>query len=1023
MFDPIKRIWTWDREGLQRRSAGTGLVGTTATTTAMTIGHPGIVTTLDCDLSVTGATILTGAETLSGLLTITSSAGAGAAGALGPEEVRVQNTQAATNAARIRASGYLDFEGQTWATATGATTTQRFGGFGAVIDTIDATGAITAARHVFTNSAQAIQWSVGLTGNTSQSGTVTVAGTATLSGTGVWGAGEMNIGAAGVGSVTIGTAAGTLFTAMSTGEVILTSLGTASALTLSSARTGGDALVATTGTGAAGVAGGDVAWTLGAGGAGTAGGLQGGAGGRYAIFTGDGGAGHATGAGDAGDAGGLWYDLGDGGAALAGGGAAGLGGSFSLHAGGGGAGSATVAGGLGGSFTLSTGAGGVTGGFGAGVAGQILLQVEDIDRLVISGTGAHTHTATTWDLNATGAVTLDSSGGTIAVGGDAVNQNAGFGTAGVRTVTLGSVTGASATTLRGGTGGTTVSTTGAGVLTLTATATAGNALVSTTGSGAATVAGGNYSWTTGDGGAADATVVDAAWGGDWSLTLGSGGAGNAVGTGDAGDGGVYEVTTGNGGAAAAGGGAAGVGGDWAVACGTGGAGTGAVVGGDGGAVEFSSGAGGATGGAGAGADGAFTIRTGTTNRIAITGAGAHTVTATAWDVNASGAVTLDSSGGGITIGGDAVAQAIGIGTGAAQRAITIGNTTGTSGTTINAGSGGLGVNLPAGNATVTLGAARQVYVDAATTPHTAPLGAFNVVTTTATASVRGIRSLLTVTANVGQTAAIGGEIISDGAGLGAGTMASAFAADVTGHANDLAGSALAAFTATNATVAGAGAYMGLCVGTEYTFALFASSGSISFANYDATIQGLRSGGGGNGPNLTVAGGAAVGPPGSVGGILTLQGGAGTGGGAADGYVRIGQAATAPSWAATATDNDAFVVERLEVGGALSLMAAIYGKQGTDVPSANDATLTATGNYFDVTGAVQINRIAAGAWTAGSVVILQFDSNPVVKHNQALGGGFQPILLAGAVDFASAAGSILTLVYDGANWRETARNSV
>jgi len=74
----------------------------------------------------------------------------------------------------------------------------------------------------------------------------------------------------------------------------------------------------------------------------------------------------------------------------------------------------------------------------------------------------------------------------------------------------------------------------------------------------------------------------------------------------------------------------------------------------------------------------------------------------------------------------------------------------------------------------------------------------------------------------------------------------------------------------------------------------------------------------------------------------------------------------------------------------------------------------------VTGAVQINRIAAGAWRAGCVVRLQFDGAPTVKHNQAAGGGFQPILLAGSGDFVAATGSLLTLVYDGASWRETAR---
>lgn len=56
-IDPVTRIWTWDREGLQRRTAGTGLIGTTPTTTALTIGRPGTVTTIAGDLDVTGAVV------------------------------------------------------------------------------------------------------------------------------------------------------------------------------------------------------------------------------------------------------------------------------------------------------------------------------------------------------------------------------------------------------------------------------------------------------------------------------------------------------------------------------------------------------------------------------------------------------------------------------------------------------------------------------------------------------------------------------------------------------------------------------------------------------------------------------------------------------------------------------------------------------------------------------------------------------------------------------------------------------
>jgi len=83
-----------------------------------------------------------------------------------------------------------------------------------------------------------------------------------------------------------------------------------------------------------------------------------------------------------------------------------------------------------------------------------------------------------------------------------------------------------------------------------------------------------------------------------------------------------------------------------------------------------------------------------------TGTGAFTCTAGGiFDVNAVGAVTIDSSGGTIGIGVDANAFAINIGTGAAARVITIGNGTGVTGVAINTGSGDFAINTS------------QLYVD------------------------------------------------------------------------------------------------------------------------------------------------------------------------------------------------------------------------------------------------------------------------------------------------------------------------
>jgi hypothetical protein len=62
------------------------------------------------------------------------------------------------------------------------------------------------------------------------------------------------------------------------------------------------------------------------------------------------------------------------------------------------------------------------------------------------------------------------------------------------------------------------------------------------------------------------------------------------------------------------------------------------------------------------------------------------------DVQASTAVSIDSSGGAISVGGDANAFAINIGTGAAARSITIGNTTGATGIVLNTGSGDITIS-------------------------------------------------------------------------------------------------------------------------------------------------------------------------------------------------------------------------------------------------------------------------------------------------------------------------------------------
>jgi hypothetical protein len=86
------------------------------------------------------------------------------------------------------------------------------------------------------------------------------------------------------------------------------------------------------------------------------------------------------------------------------------------------------------------------------------------------------------------------------------------------------------------------------------------------------------------------------------------------------------------------------------------------------------------------------------------GTGAMTFTAGGiFDVNAAGAVTIDSTGGTIGIGAGADAFAINIGTGAAARTITIGNGTGATSLVLDCGTGALNIGTNAVAHTITMG--------------------------------------------------------------------------------------------------------------------------------------------------------------------------------------------------------------------------------------------------------------------------------------------------------------------------------
>ena len=88
----------------------------------------------------------------------------------------------------------------------------------------------------------------------------------------------------------------------------------------------------------------------------------------------------------------------------------------------------------------------------------------------------------------------------------------------------------------------------------------------------------------------------------------------------------------------------------------------------------------------------------------VSGTSAMTFTAGgAFDVNATGAVTIDSTGGELGLGTGADANNINIGTGAAQRTTTIGNSTAASSVIVDVGTGNLDLGVTATDHTTRLG--------------------------------------------------------------------------------------------------------------------------------------------------------------------------------------------------------------------------------------------------------------------------------------------------------------------------------
>ena len=128
---------------------------------------------------------------------------------------------------------------------------------------------------------------------------------------------------------------------------------------------------------------------------------------------------------------------------------------------------------------------------------------------------------------------------------------------------------------------------------------------------------------------------------------------------------------------------------------------------------------------------------------------------------------------------------------------------------------------------------------------------------------------------------------------------------------------------------------------------------MASVNDNITISAIRTTTG-NGQNITIYSSEAVsGGDAQTGGIIYIYGGLGAGGGA-DGYVKVGQGAYAPS--ISPTDDDMIVVGRVEAGGIIytessKRVACGGGSTGAGVVPNGTVTLEINGvSYYLLTSA-------------------------------------------------------------------------
>lgn len=90
--------------------------------------------------------------------------------------------------------------------------------------------------------------------------------------------------------------------------------------------------------------------------------------------------------------------------------------------------------------------------------------------------------------------------------------------------------------------------------------------------------------------------------------------------------------------------------------------------------------------------------------------------------------------------------------------------------------------------------------------------------------------------------------------------------------------------------------------------------------------------------------------------------------------------------------------------------------------ASATTISPGNNVVNITGNTAIENISNSGTLAGTLRILTFASNPIVRHNGSGGSGSGNIRLEGGVNWTASTNDVLGLISDGTNWFQCFRSA-